>query len=318
MTPHELSFDAMGCRIRLIVDEPLDASRPSAATAAENARRWLLEFDARLSRFRPASELCSLNRTPHAAVPTSALLRAAIAAALWAAQRTGGLVDPTLIGDLERAGYDRSLAGVEPASLADALDAAPARAPAHPSPEASWRLVTVDDDLGEIHRPVGVRLDSGGAGKGLAADAIARRLSAYSRVAIDCGGDVRVGGAATRTEPFDVEIEHPLTGEIAHGFALGDGAVATSGIGTRIWRTAGGGYAHHLIDPSTGRPAWTGLIQTTAIGTSALEAETLSKAALLSGPEMARSILAPLGGALIHDDGEVELLGSLCFDEVAA
>ena len=318
MTPHELSFDAMGCRIRLIVDEPLDATRPSAVAAAENARRWLLDFDARMSRFRPASELCALNRDPHGASPASVLLRATVAAALWAAQRSDGLVDPTLIGDLERAGYDRSLAGVEPASLADALAAAPARAPAHPSPEAHWRLVTVDDDLGEIHRPAGVRLDSGGAGKGLAADALARRLSAYSRVAIDCGGDVRVGGAATRTGTFDVEIEHPLTHGVAHAFALGDGAVATSGIGTRIWRTPDGGYAHHLIDPSTGRPAWTGLIQATAIGTSALEAETLSKAALLSGPETARSILAPLGGALVHDDGEVELLGSLRFDEVAA
>jgi thiamine biosynthesis lipoprotein len=316
--PHELSFDAMGCAIRLIVDEPLDASRPAPAVSADKSRRWLAEFDARMSRFRPDSELCALNRDPHEAFHASALLRATVRAALWAARHTDGLVDPTLIGDLERVGYERSLAGVEPAPLAEALAAAPARAPAAPSPEAHWRLVSVDDEAGVIHRPPGIRLDSGGAGKGLAADAVAHRLSGYSRVAIDCGGDVRVAGAATRTSPFDVEILHPLTGAPAYEFALGDGAVATSGIGTRIWRTADGGYAHHLLDPSTGRPAWTGLIQATAIGTSALEAETLSKAALLSGPEAAREILAPLGGALIHDDGEVELIGSLRFEEVAA
>lgn len=317
MTPHELSFDAMGCGIRLIIDEPLGPSRATPAAAARNSRLWLADFDARMSRFRPDSELCVLNRDPHDAVPASALLRATVGAALWAAQQTQGLVDPTLIDDLERAGYETSRAGVEPAPLGEALAAAPARAPARPSPEARWRLVHVDDDLGEIHRPPGVRLDSGGAGKGLAADALAHRLSGYSRVAIDCGGDVRVAGGATRSQPFDVEIEHPLSGGPAYGFGLGDGAVATSGIATRIWRT-GGGFAHHLIDPSSGRPAWTGLIQATAIGTSALEAETLSKAALLSGPAAARAILAPLGGALIHDDGEVELVGSLRLEEVPA
>src|SRR5207244_7445727 len=108
----------------------------------------------------------------------------------------------------------------------------------------------------------------------------------YSRVAIDCGGDVRVAGGASRTQPFEIEIENPLTREPALAFALGDGAIATSGLATRIWRTPDGGFAHHLIDPSTGRPAWTGLIQATAIAPSALEAETLAKIALLAGPDV--------------------------------
>jgi FAD:protein FMN transferase len=317
MTPHELSFDAMGCQIRLVIDEPLDPSHAAPRAAAEDARRWLADFDARMSRFRADSELCALNRDPRSAIPASALLRATVAAALWAAERSGGLVDPTLLGALERAGYSTSLAGVDPAPLRDALAHAPTRAPAKPTPAALWREVRVDDTAGIIHRPPGIRLDSGGAGKGLAADAMAHRLAGYSRVAIDCGGDVRVAGAASRAQPFDVEIEHPLTGEPAHSFALGDGAVATSGIGTRIWRTDNG-YAHHLIDPSTGRPAWTGLVQVTAIAPTALEAETLSKAALLGGPDRAREVLAQYGGALIHDEGAVELVGSLQFEEVAA
>jgi thiamine biosynthesis lipoprotein len=315
---HEVEFDAMGCRIRLIVGEPLDPSLPSPHHAVEDARRWLADFDARMSRFRPDSELCALNRDRRETVPASTLLRATVSAGLWAARRTGGLVDPTLTDELERNGYDSSLAGTAPAPLDAALREAPLRRPAGPSPAARWRLVEVDDDAGVIRRPTGVRLDSGGAGKGLAADALAHKLSSYDRVAVDCGGDVRVAGAATRTEPFDIEIEHPLTGEPAQAFRLGDGAIATSGLATRIWQTPGGGYAHHLIDPASGEPAWTGLIQATAIASSALEAETLSKAALLSGPDAAREILAPLGGALILDSGELELIGALRFEQVAA
>jgi thiamine biosynthesis lipoprotein len=79
----------------------------------------------------------------------------------------------------------------------------------------------------------------------------------------------------------------------------------------RIWRRPDGGFAHHLLDPSTGEPAWTGLIGVTALGGSALEAETLSKLALLSGPDAARRVLAEYGGVIVHDSGEVEAVGPL-------
>ena len=87
------------------------------------------------------------------------------------------------------------------------------------------------------------------------------------------------------------------------------GAIATSGIDSRIWPAAGGGYADRLIDPATGTPAWTGLVAATALAPSALEAETLAKMALLSGPAAARRLLRDGGGALVHEDGRVELLG---------
>ena len=47
------------------------------------------------------------------AVPASPLLRRTVAAAHWAAERSGGLVDATLLGELERHGYAGSL-GREP------------------------------------------------------------------------------------------------------------------------------------------------------------------------------------------------------------
>ena len=81
-------------------------------------------------------------------------------------------------------------------------------------------------------------------------------------------------------------------------------AIATSGLRTRTWKTPDG-YAHHLIDPASGEPAWTGVIQATALAATALEAETLAKTALLRGPHAGRTLLARHGGALILDDGEL-------------
>ena len=69
-----------------------------------------------------------------------------------------------------------------------------------------------------------------------------------------------------------------------------------------------GRYAHHVIDPATGRPAWTGLVAVTAVAGNALEAEVLAKTALLSGPLGARRLLRRRGGVLQHDDGRVEIV----------
>jgi thiamine biosynthesis lipoprotein len=311
MSEHDVKFPAMGSEIRLLIGEPLEPGLPGPAEAAARVREYVEQFDARLSRFRPHSELCELNADPREKVPASALLRAAVAAGLWAAERTDGLVDPTLIGQLEAAGYRESRKHVTPAPLAAALACAPERRAARPHPDAAWRRVSVDEPGGCIRRPAGVRIDTGGAGKGLCADAAAHMLGGYSRFVVDCGGDMRIGGPAAAEVPYAVEIQHPLTGECAATVPVGSGGIATSGIDSRVWLTGDGGFAHHLLDPSTGHSAWTGLISATALGDSALEAETLAKASILSGAAGARRLLRLRGGAIVHEAGRVELIGPL-------
>jgi thiamine biosynthesis lipoprotein len=281
----DLTFDCMGTDVRLLV--------PDDATAAE-CRATLERFDAALSRFRPDSELCRLNAATETEVPASALLRTAISAGLMAAELTGGLVDPTLTPELERAGYDRSRREPE-LSLAEALATAPPRRPANTHPDARWSRVRVTGD--SIVRPPGVRLDTGGTSKGLAADLLALTLPGSARWAVDCGGDMRVNGR------FDVDVRHPLTGEIAHSLTLTGGAVASSGIDVRLWRAEDGTPRHHMLDPATGEPAWTGLIGATALAPTALEAEALAKAALLSGPSAAGRWLRRHGGITFLEDG---------------
>lgn len=310
MGEHDLTFDAMGSHVRLLIGEP-GPGMPPVAVAAEQGRRFVEDFDAALSRFKPTSELCRLNADERERVPASELLRRAVEAGVFAAECSDGLVDPTLVGEIEEAGYVASRAGMDGLPLREALDDAPPRRPASPRPEQRWRGFEVDDEAGEIVRPPGLRFDTGGTGKGLAADMVAAGLRGYSRFIVDCGGDIRIGGADALVHPYEVYVEHPITGGRAHVLRLGSGGVATSGINVRIWRDEQGRYAHHLLDPASGEPAWTGLVGATALGDTALEAETLSKAALLSGPERGRQILAERGGLLIHDSGRAELVGPL-------
>lgn len=306
---HDLRFHSMGSDVRILLGAPLLATAPPPAEAAERERLYVQDFAARLSRFRRDSELSALNADPRPAVPASPLLAAAVQAGIWAAHRSGGLVDPTLAKAIADAGYDRSLDGEQPPSLREALMGAPPRRPGRPHPAAAWRKVTVEGGL--VKRPPLLSLDTGGTGKGLCADAVLHRLSGYSRVVVDCGGDLAIGGVGAQLDPYEVEVEHPLTGETIRNLRVGVGGVATSGLNVRLWRTAEGGFAHHLLNPATGMPAWTGLIGVTALGDSALEAETLCKTALLLGPLGARRELAQHGGLIVHDSGEVEEIGDL-------
>lgn len=307
----DMRFRAMATDIRLIIDAPLLAGTVAPARAAERERRFILDFAHRLSRFEPDSDLTALNHDPRERVPASPLLLAAVGAGVWAAERSGGLVVPTLVGALEQTGYAASLNGVSPAPLSEALAAAPPRSAAHPDPDQLWRQIVVDNDTGEIARPPGVMIDTGGTGKGLCADAVAHRLSGYTRVVIDCGGDITVGGVGAQVQPYEIAVEHPLTRRPIGSLRIARGGVATSGLDRRIWRRADGSYAHHLLDPSTDAPAWTGLISVTALASSALEAETLTKMALLLGADGAREVLAEHGGVLIHDSGSVEAVGPI-------
>ena len=121
---------------------------------------------------------------------------------------------------------------------------------------------------------------------------------------VDCAGDLRLGGEPSQRP---VRVASPFGAEILHTFALRAGGVATSGIGRRSWLDARGRPAHHLLDPATGRPAFTGVVQATALAPTALEAEVLAKAAVLSGPAGARAWL-PHGGVVVLDDGTHELV----------
>jgi thiamine biosynthesis lipoprotein len=299
MSPHERSseFPCFGstCGLRVGSNDERDAI---AAIAA--GRALLTRWHARFSRFIPDSELSRLNDDPREQVPVSPLMARLIRAIRDAGEFSDGLVDGTLLEAIERGGYTEDLQVGIP--LARTLAMAPARAPARPSLAARWRQLELDEQLGVLRRRPGVRIDSGGLAKGLFADLIASSLRSHERFVVDCAGDLAFGGIGGVLRP--VQVQSPFDGAIVHTLHLRAGGVATSGIGRRSWFGHDGAPQHHLLDPATGAPAFTGLAQVTALAPSALEAEVRAKAALLSGPKDAERWL-PHGGVLVGEDGGV-------------
>lgn len=265
----------------------------------ESVEDLVTGLDARWSRFRPGSELSALNAAagrPVRLLPETFVI---VEAAVEAWRRTGGRFDPTILAALSAAGYDRSFELVSRDG--------PAATSAASVPGCSG--IALQRDTGIVCLPPGVVLDLGGIAKGHAADrAVAALLSAgVSGAAANLGGDVRVAGVAPGGDAWTVGVDDPHhPGRDLAVLALAEGAVATSSRTRRRW-TRGGREFHHIIDPSTGEPARSGVSAAVVVAGEAIWAEVLAKVALIAGPDEGANLLEGFGatGLLILDSGEV-------------
>ncbi|MBJ7471242.1 MAG: FAD:protein FMN transferase [Solirubrobacteraceae bacterium] len=299
-------FRAMGCDVRIAATS---ADRPQVELddAARRAEQFVHAAAARLTRFDPASELRQLGARPHRTISVSPMLGHALHVALEAARASGGLLDPTLAAPLVSAGYADDWDHERRVDLSTLLALAPPRQPASPSPRAAWADVTVDRAAGTVERAAGLQLDLGATAKGLIADLALRMLGAVDTGFVDAGGDLAMatpgGQELHAADPFgrpDLTLR-----------TTGPCGVATSSIAGRCW-LGPAGPAHHLLDPSTGQPAFTGVVQATAAGPTTAEAERLAGQALLSGPEVGATLLTRFGGLLVLDDSTtIRLPGAL-------
>ena len=236
-----------------------------------DARARIGGLEARWSRFVPTSEISQLNATGGAtALVVSAETIELIERGRDAWRLTAGRFDPTVLGDVLRAGYTASF---------EELTAA-RRAGANSRLTRGCGGIEVDPVARTVRFPSGVGFDPGGIGKGLAADLVVRELLAAGAdgACVNLGGDVRAAGVPPETS-WAIAIEHPTRPEPAAVVQLRDGAVATSSRLHRRW-TSDRGPVHHLIDPSCGVPSAASLWTATAIAATGWQAEALAKARL--------------------------------------
>lgn len=301
MTEVSRTFTCFGGATTVAVDGAGPEGEPEQAV--QRSVDLLLDLHAMFSRFKPESELSALNNDPRETVPVSELMARFVRAGIDAAAATGGLVDFTLLSEIEAAGYkeDRFRGTL---SLPLALALGPAREPGGSEKTRRWKQVQVDLEANTVTRPVGTRFDGGGIVKGMAGDIVADRLAGHPGFAVDCEGDVRVGG--TEGAARMLEVPNPFGGPVLHEFPVEAGALATSSIAKRSWFQSMK-PTHHLLNPQTGGSAFTGVVQASALAPTALEGESLAKAAVLSGPEKAESWLR-YGGVILLDDGSTRVV----------
>ena len=270
----KIEFRAMGCQIAAFIDN----ETPQSVHALEAVPAWFEEWEQVLSRFRPDSELNRLNAMEGYPMKTSPILWSVLRTALQAARWSGGLVVPTILNSLERAGYDRSFE-----TLPDSpIGGPPTALTRHAVLEKlwvsdDWTAIRMDTKDHTVTLPGGVRLDLGGIAKGWAAQEAVKRLEVFGPSLVDASGDIATSGPRNDDSPWSVAITNPLNAdENLDTLALRGGAVATSGIDYRRW-LQNGVWKHHIIDPHTGEPAETDLMSATVAAPDLLHAETAAK-----------------------------------------
>lgn len=240
-------FEAMGCEIVVA---------GATAVELEAVRALFDECDRIFSRFRPESELNRVNAARGRFARVSAPFARALAAALDLAAATDGVLDPTLGGAIEAAGYDDDFERVRGEDRRPVVAGAP----------GCWRQVRVTS-FG-VQLPPGVFLDLNGVVKAMAVDDALALLTGDGYVS--AGGDLAARGGLAVAVPGGGAVQ------------LVSGGLATSGSTKRRW-LRGGELQHHLIDPRTGRPAESPWEQVTACGRTCLAADAAAKLGYLLG-----------------------------------
>lgn len=223
------------------------------------------------SRFRPDSEINALTQASGRPTEVSELLAEMLSAALLAARRTDGDVDPTIGAALIALGYDCDIAAIDSAAPLVSSVTLP----------ANWSMIGIDNRVVTV--PPGVVLDLGATAKAVAADRCAARAhhATGSGVLVNLGGDIATAGTAPEGG-WQVLVQDG-DDEPASSVALPSAAaMATSSTVHRRWQRAKH-VSHHILDPRSGRsadPVW----RTVSVAApSCFAANSISTAAIIRG-----------------------------------
>jgi thiamine biosynthesis lipoprotein len=247
------------------------------APDAGSVFEWMSTVENRFSRFLTDSELSHVNRNVEKVTHVSQYFAELLYEALCFYQETGGIFNPFLGNIMNEIGYDRSF---------DQMD----KWNAHREPlplMADQAAFTFDLEQRSIILPSGSALDFGGIAKGWAAQKAAMNLIGQGGHygLINAGGDIMCWNDALSNKPWIIGVSHPYSDKQTIGqliFHGGQWGIATSSKIKRSW-SDGQMILHHLIDPRTGSPSDSDIIQATVIGSALLPCEIYAKCLLIMG-----------------------------------
>jgi thiamine biosynthesis lipoprotein len=264
----------------------------------------LRDIEERLSVFRPDSDVSRLNRAAgREAVEISGMARDALARSMFYAELTGGAFDPTVAPLMRFWGFH---GGTIPGAM-------PSDAEVRKAAEMiGYTGLRLTDRSAFLARP-GMSVDLGGIAKGYAVDRCFERMreAGISNMLVNLGGNMRCSGQPHVGRTWRVGVRNPFSVDETVGtIEMGNGwAVATSGNYERFVTIGGRRYAH-VMDPRTGKPVL-GMASVTVISDTAVEADAMSTALFVMGPEASREVRVSLpacGAMFIPDEQPVRLL----------
>lgn len=233
---------------------------PAALSASEEKINAL---EALLSRTKKTSEVSRLNSAGGAATAVDSEVFSLISRAKALGQDTDGAFDITVAPVVSAWGFTTDSYQVPSQSELDEL-----------LTRVGLDNIALGAD-GSITLKNGAAIDLGGIAKGYASDCVANIFAekGVKSGKISLGGNVYVCGSKQDGSAWRVAVQDPNNSESYVGvLSLSDAFAVTSGGYQRYFEKNGKKY-HHIIDPSTGYPAESGLISVTVVADADADAE---------------------------------------------
>lgn len=164
-----------------------------------------------------------------------------------------------------------------------------------------------DEGVSSIYIEDKCTLDLGAVGKGIACDVVQDYLKKQKEVSgavVAVGGSILLYGSKSDGNDWNVAVQDPRgqDGEAMGVLSLaGTTNVSTSGDYEKYFMQDGKRY-HHILDPSTGYPAESGLISVTVVSDRGLLSDGLSTACFVLGKEKGEKLLESYGAEGIFID----------------
>ena len=157
-----------------------------------------------------------------------------------------------------------------------------------------------------------MELDLGAVGKGYAGDLAAEILKdrGITSALLDIGGNIQAIGSWPDGSDWRLGIRNPFGEGQVGVLSVSDRAVVTSGNYERYFVGDDDQTYGHIIDPSTGYPADTGLASVTIIAEEGKVGDALSTAMFVKGPQEAEEYWRAhqdFDMLMITEDGEIRL-----------
>lgn len=173
--------------------------------------------------------------------------------------------------------------------------------------EPTDKKTNTDEAVSSIYIEDQCTLDLGAVGKGIACDVAQNYLKRQKEVSgavIAVGGSILLYGSKADGSNWNVAVQNPRgqDGEAMGVLSLsGTTNVSTSGDYEKYFMQDGKRY-HHILNPSTGYPADSGLISVTVVSDNGLLSDGLSTACFVLGKEKGQKLLESYGAEGIFID----------------
>ena len=271
----------------------------------DEAEQLIKELDDLLSATKDTSETSLINASNGAAISVSDRTMQLIRCSVELGRSTNGALDISLTPVIRAWGF---LGGdyriPDDAELQNLLE------------KVDYSKIETGD--GTVTLPEGMEISFGAVAKGYTGDLLMElfKNQGIESAIVTLGGNVQALGLKPDGSKWNVAVQNPF-GDGSLGMLQVDGkAVVTSGGYERYFEQDGETY-WHIIDPSTGKPAKSGLVSVTIVCDSGVTADGLSTALFVMGLDGAIEYWKTNGGfdaVLVDENGGVYVTEGIADD----